>query len=93
MQVHKAGTLPYLAPEVFSISRTIFYGTALDIWAFDMLLLEMFEGTGEILTLALASQSLSLFMFSHISTAEKEIVKSRPYQTFISSSETLKRQI
>ncbi|KAJ7932761.1 kinase-like domain-containing protein [Mycena leptocephala] len=47
IQVHKAGTLPYLAPEVFSTSRTIFCGTALDIWAFGMLLLEMFEGTGE----------------------------------------------
>jgi serine/threonine protein kinase len=48
MQAHKAGTLPYLAPEVFSTSRTIFCGTALDIWAFGMLLLEIFEGTGEV---------------------------------------------
>ncbi|KAJ6509210.1 kinase-like domain-containing protein, partial [Mycena vitilis] len=41
LKVGKAGTVAYLAPETFS-SRTSFCGTALDIWAFGMLLLEMF---------------------------------------------------
>ncbi|KAJ7119126.1 kinase-like domain-containing protein [Mycena epipterygia] len=53
--VRKAGTVPYLAPEVFT-SRKTFVGTTSDIWAFGMLLLEMFEGTGQ----------------PHFSTAERD---------------------
>ncbi|KAJ7765685.1 kinase-like domain-containing protein [Mycena metata] len=47
-KVSTAGTTPaYLAPEVFAGTKTKFCGTALDIWAFGMLLLELFEGTGK----------------------------------------------
>ncbi|KAJ7819052.1 hypothetical protein B0H14DRAFT_1360117 [Mycena olivaceomarginata] len=43
--VGKAGTVPYLAPEVFaSQTGALFNGTALDIWAFGMLVFEMFHG-------------------------------------------------
>ncbi|KAJ7490912.1 kinase-like domain-containing protein [Mycena latifolia] len=46
--VGKAGTLPYLAPEVFKplssgALPSSFCGAPLDIWAFGMLVLEMFE--------------------------------------------------
>ncbi|KAJ7500439.1 kinase-like domain-containing protein [Mycena galericulata] len=44
--VPKAGTEPYLAPEAFK-QNELLCGPALDIWAYGMLVLEMFEGTGE----------------------------------------------
>ncbi|KAJ7184604.1 kinase-like domain-containing protein [Mycena filopes] len=53
LKVPKAGTTPYLAPEVFSRTRSTFCGTALDIWALGMLLLELFEGTGKVSSLVL----------------------------------------
>ncbi|KAJ7310593.1 kinase-like domain-containing protein, partial [Mycena albidolilacea] len=47
--VGKAGTVPYLAPELFaSQTRGLFNGTALDIWAFGMLVFEMFHGAEEV---------------------------------------------
>ncbi|KAJ7041921.1 p21-activated kinase 3, partial [Mycena alexandri] len=49
MEVSTAGMTPaYLAPEVFAGTKTTFCGTALDIWALGMLLLELFEGTGKV---------------------------------------------
>ncbi|KAJ7700673.1 kinase-like domain-containing protein [Mycena rosella] len=47
LKVGEVGTLPYLAPEVFKPGHTVFFGAALDIWAFGVLLLEMFEATGQ----------------------------------------------
>ncbi|KAJ6548095.1 kinase-like domain-containing protein, partial [Mycena vulgaris] len=43
-EVGKGGTRPYQAPEMFTPGKSSFHGPPVDIWAFGMILLEMFEG-------------------------------------------------
>ncbi|KAJ7142119.1 kinase-like domain-containing protein [Mycena crocata] len=47
-KIGRVGSLLYLDPEVVQHQeRTAFPGVVLDVWAFGMILLEMFEGTGQ----------------------------------------------
>jgi serine/threonine protein kinase len=84
--VGKAGTVPYLAPEVFaSQTRGLFNSTALDIWAFGMLVFEMIHGAEEVKYPILASHFVEGLAISHIFRMKEETPKLKSFQMSIRS--------
>jgi hypothetical protein len=63
----------------------LFNGTALDIWAFGMLVFEMFHGAEEVRYPILASHFVEGLAISHIFRMKEETPKPKSFQMSIRS--------